>query len=62
MNHVIVVGSSLAGLRASETLRVGGYAGRITMINAENVAPYDRPPLSKRFLSDNWDDERIALR
>jgi NADPH-dependent 2,4-dienoyl-CoA reductase/sulfur reductase-like enzyme len=62
MEHVVIVGASLAGLRAAETLRVAGFNGRITMINGETFAPYDRPPLSKRFLSDGWDDERIALR
>ena len=62
MKRIVIVGASLAGLRAAETLRVNGYSDTITMINGEGELPYDRPPLSKRFLSDNWDDERIRLR
>jgi len=62
MNDVTVVGGSLAGLRAVETLRSSGFDGRITVIGAERHLPYDRPPLSKRLLSGDWEPERIALR
>lgn len=62
LDHVVVVGASLAGLRAMETLRVEGFTGRITAIGAESHLPYDRPPLSKQFLAGDWDAERIALR
>jgi NADPH-dependent 2,4-dienoyl-CoA reductase/sulfur reductase-like enzyme len=46
-----VVGASLAGLRAVESARRTGYTGRIVLIGAEEHLPYDRPPLSKAFLS-----------
>lgn len=59
--HVVVVGASLAGLRCVEALRREGYAGQITVIGAESEAPYDRPPLSKQFLVDDWDDAKLAL-
>ncbi len=62
MAHVVVVGGSLAGLRAVETLRTDGYNGDITVVNAEDTAPYDRPPLSKKFLSGEWEADRIQLR
>jgi NADPH-dependent 2,4-dienoyl-CoA reductase/sulfur reductase-like enzyme len=62
MEHVVVVGASLAGLRAAETLRTAGFDGRITMIGDEPHHPYDRPPLSKRLLSGEWEADRIALR
>ena len=62
MTHVVVVGGSLAGLRAVETLRTDGFEGDITMVNAEDTAPYDRPPLSKKFLSGEWEVDRIQLR
>jgi NADPH-dependent 2,4-dienoyl-CoA reductase/sulfur reductase-like enzyme len=52
----------LAGLRAAETLRTEGFQGRITMIGAENRRPYDRPPLSKKLLSGEWEPDRISLR
>ena len=62
MTHIAVVGGSLAGLRAVETLRTDGFMGDITVVNAEDVAPYDRPPLSKKFLSGEWEADRIQLR
>ncbi|HEY8094235.1 MAG TPA: FAD-dependent oxidoreductase [Acidimicrobiales bacterium] len=58
----VVVGASLAGLRAVETLRTDGFEGTITLVGAEDRLPYDRPPLSKKVLSGEWDPERIALR
>lgn len=50
-SHVVVVGASLAGLRAAEALRDEGYHGRLTLVGDERQAPYDRPPLSKQVLS-----------
>jgi NADPH-dependent 2,4-dienoyl-CoA reductase/sulfur reductase-like enzyme len=47
---LVVVGASLAGLRAVEGARRAGYAGPITLVGAEDHLPYDRPPLSKAFL------------
>jgi 3-phenylpropionate/trans-cinnamate dioxygenase ferredoxin reductase component len=48
---VAVVGASLAGLSAARALRAQGFAGRVVLIGDEVHAPYDRPPLSKDFLS-----------
>jgi NADPH-dependent 2,4-dienoyl-CoA reductase/sulfur reductase-like enzyme len=62
METIVIVGSSLAGLRAVETLRQGSFDGRIVMIGAESVRPYDRPPLSKKVLAGEWDADRIVLR
>ncbi len=61
MDHVAVVGASLAGLRVVEALRREEFEGRITVIGAEAVLPYDRPPLSKQFLVDDWPEEKLAL-
>ena len=47
--HVVIVGASLAGLRAAEALREGGFRGRLTLVGDEPYEPYDRPPLSSRF-------------
>ncbi|MGH9019098.1 MAG: NAD(P)/FAD-dependent oxidoreductase [Acidimicrobiales bacterium] len=59
---IAVVGASLAGLRAAETLRADGFGGRIVLVGAERHEPYDRPPLSKQFLAGTWDRDRIRLR
>lgn len=48
--RLVIVGASLAGLRAVETARKIGFAGKITLIGDEPHLPYDRPPLSKAFL------------
>ncbi|MEQ0561005.1 FAD-dependent oxidoreductase [Amycolatopsis sp. NEAU-NG30] len=48
---LVVVGASLAGLRAVESARRTGYRGRIVLVGAEEHLPYDRPPLSKAFLA-----------
>jgi len=61
LNHVAVVGASLAGLRTVEALRREGFEGRITVIGAEDELPYDRPPLSKQFLVDDWEEGKLAL-
>lgn len=55
--HLVVVGASLAGLRASEAARADGFEGKITLIGAEPHLPYDRPPLSKAYLDRALDDQ-----
>lgn len=49
--HVLVVGAGLAGLRTVERLRRLGHTGPVTMVGAETLAAYDRPPLSKACLA-----------
>lgn len=58
LNTVAVVGASLAGLRAVQTLRREGFTGDITLIGAERHLPYNRPPLSKSMLRG---DDEITL-
>lgn len=60
-SSVTIVGASLAGLRAAETLRRDGFDGPITLIGDEAHEPYDRPPLSKQVLAGDWEPDRIAL-
>lgn len=59
---VVVVGASLAGLRAAEELRRLGFDGRLVMVGAESHLPYDRPPLSKAVLAGEADADDLALR
>lgn len=59
MQRVVIVGASLAGLRAAQALRKRGFPGNITLIGAEPHAPYDRPPLSKQVLSGEWPAEKL---
>ena len=61
MESVTIVGASLAGLRAAETLRRDGFDGTVTIIGDEPHEPYDRPPLSKQILAGTWDPDRAPL-
>lgn len=47
---LVIVGASLAGAKAAETLREEGFEGRVVLIGEEPVRPYERPPLSKAYL------------
>lgn len=51
MTRLVVVGASLAGLRAVEAARRAGHEGPITLVGAEEHLPYDRPPLTKAYLA-----------
>ena len=62
MKSIVVVGASLAGLRAVETLRREGFDGRLTLVGAEPHLPYDRPPLSKEMLAGDWEHDQVVLR
>ena len=57
--RVVVAGAGLAGFRAVTELRERGWTGQITLIGAETRPPYDRPPLSKKVLTDNGVDPSL---
>src|SRR2546430_7218843 len=57
----VIVGASLAGAKAAETLRAEGFAGRVVMIGAEAERPYERPPLSKGLLLGEAERESIYV-
>jgi 3-phenylpropionate/trans-cinnamate dioxygenase ferredoxin reductase subunit len=71
----VIVGASLAGATAAETLRAEGWTGQIVLIGSETELPYERPPLSKGVLLGNdqpevaqlhdrqwYDDNNVELR
>lgn len=60
--RVVVVGASIGGLTAAETLRQEGYTGEIVLIGEEAHLPYNRPPLSKQILARDWEPADAAIR
>jgi NADPH-dependent 2,4-dienoyl-CoA reductase/sulfur reductase-like enzyme len=63
MERIVVVGASLAGVRAAETFRRSGFTGGLTIVGREtHYPPYDRPPLSKEILKGEWEPERARLK
>lgn len=73
--HIVIVGGGLAGVRAAEGARDAGHDGPITIVAAEDVRPYERPPLSKDLLAgdahledaivhdaDWFSEQRVELR
>lgn len=61
MRSVTVVGASLAGLSAARALRAKGFDGRIVVVGDEPHLPYDRPPLSKTFLTGAASSDDLRL-
>ncbi|MFD0578443.1 NAD(P)/FAD-dependent oxidoreductase [Dactylosporangium darangshiense] len=61
LGSVVVVGAGLAGLSAARALRGQGFTGRLTVVGAEPHRPYDRPPLSKEFLTGTAEEPDLAL-
>jgi 3-phenylpropionate/trans-cinnamate dioxygenase ferredoxin reductase subunit len=57
----VIVGASLAGAKAAETLRAEGFDGRVVMIGAEAERPYERPPLSKDYLRGEVGREKVYV-
>ena len=57
----VIVGASLAGAKAAETLREEGFEGRVVLVGAEEERPYERPPLSKDYLRGEVGREKVYV-
>jgi 3-phenylpropionate/trans-cinnamate dioxygenase ferredoxin reductase subunit len=62
MEHMVIIGAGQAGAQAIETLRRRGHRGPITLIGDESLLPYQRPPLSKKFLAGTLERDRLLIR
>jgi 3-phenylpropionate/trans-cinnamate dioxygenase ferredoxin reductase subunit len=60
IEQVVIAGGGLAGSRTAEELRARGFPGGITIIGAERRPPYDRPPLTKKFMTGELNDTTLA--
>lgn len=57
----VIVGGGLAGARAAEAIRAGGFAGRVMIVAAEDEFPYIRPPLSKEYLQGKAERDTVFV-
>lgn len=62
MSTVLVVGAGQSGFQAAASLRERGFAGRVVLIGDEPGVPYQRPPLSKAYLTGAAGQEQLRLR
>lgn len=62
MERIVIIGAGQAGAQAVASLRSEGFAGAITVVGDEPFAPYQRPPLSKAYLSGAMERERLFLK
>ena len=62
MSNVVIVGAGQAAAQLVASLRQGGFAGELRMIGDEPYAPYQRPPLSKKFLTERPPAETLYFR
>jgi 3-phenylpropionate/trans-cinnamate dioxygenase ferredoxin reductase subunit len=62
MERIVIIGAGQAGTQAVATLRAEGFDGTLTLVGDEPFAPYQRPPLSKAYLSGAMERERLFLK
>ncbi|MEA3159656.1 MAG: 3-phenylpropionate/trans-cinnamate dioxygenase ferredoxin reductase component, partial [Gammaproteobacteria bacterium] len=62
ISTIVVVGGGQAGAQAVDTLRREGFSGRVLLICDEPALPYQRPPLSKKYLSGELPADRLPFR
>jgi 3-phenylpropionate/trans-cinnamate dioxygenase ferredoxin reductase subunit len=62
MERIVIVGAGQAGAQAVASLRAGGFDGALALVGDEPFAPYQRPPLSKAYLSGAMERERLFLK
>ncbi|MFY9304130.1 MAG: FAD/NAD(P)-binding oxidoreductase [Rhodoluna sp.] len=61
-HRIVIVGASIAGLTAAESLRLEGFEGEIILIGDEEHLPYSRPPLSKQLLMGSWEPDQTRIK
>lgn len=62
VERIVVIGAGQAGAELAAALRAGGFGGRLTLAGEEDAPPYQRPPLSKKYLLGEMTAERLWLK
>jgi 3-phenylpropionate/trans-cinnamate dioxygenase ferredoxin reductase component len=62
ISTILIIGGGQAGAQAIDTLRREGFGGRLVLIGGEPELPYQRPPLSKKYLSGEMPADRLVFR
>ena len=62
MENVVIIGAGQSAIQCITSLKKEGYDGSITLIGEENHLPYQRPPLSKAFLDNTIEKERLYFK
>ncbi len=62
MSRYVIVGGGQAGLQVADSLRRGGFSGELVLVGAESSLPYQRPPLSKKFLLEDMSPAQLLFR
>ncbi|HET9329428.1 MAG TPA: FAD-dependent oxidoreductase, partial [Steroidobacteraceae bacterium] len=60
--QIVIVGGGQAAVQAADTLRRRGYTGQLAVVGDEPWVPYQRPPLSKKYLAGALERERLSIR
>ncbi|MGN6451762.1 MAG: FAD-dependent oxidoreductase, partial [Steroidobacteraceae bacterium] len=60
--RIVIAGSGQAAVQAVDTLRRRGFTGELTLVGDEPWPPYQRPPLSKKYLGGSLERERLLIR
>ena len=59
--QIVIAGAGQAAVQAVDTLRRKGFTGKLTLIGEEPWQPYQRPPLSKKYLAGSLERERLFI-
>ena len=59
--NLVIIGASHAGISLAEHLKKNSFRGKITIIESTNTIPVEKPPLSKKFLDNDFSEENILI-
>ena len=62
MEKILIIGGGQAGFSCAAKLRTSGFEGKISIACEEKFFPYQRPPLSKKYLTGQFERNRLLLR